>query len=310
MQLFDHLRNMKLFRLRFICKAETLLELDHFWGSALHGIFGQVIKKHYSVTNANGLLQLTEKGEQLMRLIIAQTAEEEKMNKYADPPQPMIFIIGLNDRILHMPGDGFEINITLVGNAVEQFPEIIKVIKWIGIEGIGRLKGHFRLQEVLIAKDTTDTFLPFNEVEKPTPMIISGVSDSPTYTNGVSLSFVSPVHLKVKGRFAAQPAPELLLERIFDRLTLLNHFYCGSYLPEDKPDFSNYAISATYHLSTYPFARYSNRHQMRLELVGQLGKILLQGDIKEVLPLLYLGQWVNIGKMASMGLGHFTVHHE
>ena len=35
----------------------------------------------------------------------------------------------------------------------------------------------------------------------------------------------------------------------------------------------------------------------------------LEGDLAPLLPWLRLGQWLHVGKNATMGMGHYALHH-
>jgi len=40
---------------------------------------------------------------------------------------------------------------------------------------------------------------------------------------------------------------------------------------------------------------------------GVVGSMTYEGDIREFLPLLVLGSWVNLGKGTSLGLGRYEL---
>jgi CRISPR/Cas system endoribonuclease Cas6 (RAMP superfamily) len=60
-----------------------------------------------------------------------------------------------------------------------------------------------------------------------------------------------------------------------------------------------------------PWTRYSSRQQQEMTLGGVLGRWTLHGDedtLSQIQPWLWLGQWLHVGKNATMGLGGYKLH--
>ena len=49
------------------------------------------------------------------------------------------------------------------------------------------------------------------------------------------------------------------------------------------------------------------RQQQEMQLGGLLGSVQLQGDLAPFAQLLHLGQWLHVGKNATMGLGGYRL---
>ena len=54
-------------------------------------------------------------------------------------------------------------------------------------------------------------------------------------------------------------------------------------------------------------ARYSARQKQETPLGGVVGRWTLRGDLAPLLPWLWLGQWLHLGKATAMGLGGYTL---
>jgi hypothetical protein len=55
------------------------------------------------------------------------------------------------------------------------------------------------------------------------------------------------------------------------------------------------------------WTRYSSRQKQEMTLGGVMGRWLLRGELAPLWPWLYLGQWLHLGKNATMGMGAYTL---
>ena len=55
------------------------------------------------------------------------------------------------------------------------------------------------------------------------------------------------------------------------------------------------------------WTRFSSRQQREMTLGGVLGQWKLAGDLGELLPWFWLGQWLHVGKNATMGMGMYSL---
>lgn len=60
-------------------------------------------------------------------------------------------------------------------------------------------------------------------------------------------------------------------------------------------------------LRWFDWGRYSQRQQQEMQLGGLLGAVTLHGDLAPFAELLHLGQWLHVGKNATMGLGGYRL---
>lgn len=51
------------------------------------------------------------------------------------------------------------------------------------------------------------------------------------------------------------------------------------------------------------WTRFSSRQQQEKTLGGVTGDWTLEGELTELLPWFWLGQWLHVGKNATMGMG-------
>ena len=60
-------------------------------------------------------------------------------------------------------------------------------------------------------------------------------------------------------------------------------------------------------LSWKDWTRFSNRQAQEMTLGGVIGEWKLSGEVSELLSWFWLGQWLHVGKNASMGMGKYSL---
>jgi hypothetical protein len=55
------------------------------------------------------------------------------------------------------------------------------------------------------------------------------------------------------------------------------------------------------------WTRFSSRQDQEMTLGGVIGEWTLLGDLGELLPWFWLGQWLHVGKNATMGMGRYLL---
>ena len=55
------------------------------------------------------------------------------------------------------------------------------------------------------------------------------------------------------------------------------------------------------------WTRFSSRQQREMTLGGVIGEWKLAGDLDDLLPWFWLGQWLHVGKNTTMGMGMYSL---
>jgi hypothetical protein len=55
------------------------------------------------------------------------------------------------------------------------------------------------------------------------------------------------------------------------------------------------------------WTRFSSRQDQEMTLGGVIGEWTLSGDLGDLLPWLWLGQWLHVGKNATMCMGRYSL---
>ena len=129
----------------------------------------------------------------------------------------------------------------------------------------------------------------------------------------MTLEFQSPVRLKYQNRLLTPQRFEVaaILGNLLRRVSMLSYFHGNAPLELDFKSLTA-AARSTAALSTElkwsEWTRYSSRQKTKMQMGGITGTVQLSGeDIKPFWPLLWIGQWLHIGKATSMGLGHYQI---
>jgi len=304
---YTPLEGLKIYKLKFVCQAKTLLHQGPFWGSALHGVLGQSLKQMLCLNGTKKCDACPEKASCSYQRIFhpAMPQGHPHQRKYADMPQPFIIQKDMFDKVVFLPGDQFSFGFNLVGSAINDFKHFCEAFIHAGKTGMGRMVSKFDVIQILCDPGGNDEFLPLGYGDLPKPVNHAAMV-FPKNIPSAKLCFVTPLHLKEQGIVVDKPSFQLLLHRLYERQVLLNHFYCDGDIPENV-NFGSPEIETRHQLQSYPFARFSNRHEKLLKLSGLLGNISLSGNMDKYIPLLFSGSLVNVGKMATLGLGQYRL---
>ncbi len=125
-----------------------------------------------------------------------------------------------------------------------------------------------------------------------------------------TLRFVSPVRIQYQGKIIHRPQ-SLSDKALF--LALYNRIKTSQTIA--YPDYDTFAnaiatISTQNQLQPIKVTRYSSRQQRKITLFGLIGRIAMttQTDaLTQLLPLLWTGQYLHIGKSTTLGMGQYQL---
>jgi len=229
------------------------------------------------------------------------------MRRYDSIPVPHILRLDRDYPDPIQAGDELTVSMVLVGAANERLPLIIQAMAAAGQGGLGPQRGQVWLHDVtqqlpdasppqLVA--TKGRLLDCPPPQPPAP---------PPAPAAVRLQFTSPY--KASGQANRSGGLDLgpFLMALVRRASLLQYFYTGSQLEAPFAELklaSEQARILDRALRRQDGSRYAARHGERVPTGGLIGHIDLDlSGIEALWPYLYLGQWLGVGKNASMGFG-------
>jgi hypothetical protein len=128
----------------------------------------------------------------------------------------------------------------------------------------------------------------------------------------VTLKIVTPLRLQNQGHPIAGQGlrPRTLFTALVRRASLLFELHAA--LPGLASDVRRLAAAAERlvderRLEWKDWTRFSNRQEREMTLGGVIGEWTLSGDLGELLPWFWLGQWLHVGKNTTMGMGRYLL---
>ncbi|MCA3176816.1 MAG: CRISPR system precrRNA processing endoribonuclease RAMP protein Cas6 [Burkholderiales bacterium] len=144
---------------------------------------------------------------------------------------------------------------------------------------------------------------------------ILAVPAAPPAPKQLRLHINTPLRLQQQGRALGltELEPRTLLAALTRRLALVLEFHAGqSHWGEQVPRLVTLAtqVQDQRQLRWHDWVRYSSRQQQEMTLGGVLGtwNLIAPGEVlAELWSWLWLGQWLHVGKNATMGMGGYTL---
>ncbi len=224
-------------------------------------------------------------------------------------PTPHIIRISNTSNFQVKPNKLFTVNIVLIGNSYQYLETLIRAMYIAGQSGFGKQRKKAQLIKVLEKKlDGNDQLILDEEIAlnavKPDSIPI------PQKPTQVLLKFITPYKPTGKSANKSNLEVDRFLMAIIRRLSLLQYFTTGERLDSDFKQLKKLTETIPVEANSY-WKKNTHQTQQRIKQNykhGWLGQITL--DLREHEPLwqfLYLGQWLHVGKNASMGFGQYKL---
>lgn len=302
---------MARYRLDFTTINEICL--PEYAGSTLRGAFGHALRH----------LACTTRAKACHGCILATTCPypavfEPQKPKYgtlelATPPVPYIIEPPPWGERKYFRGEVLSFHFTLIGHAIDHLNIVIMAWQRALARGIGAGQGTAHLKTIYYCTRQNETLI-HSSGENILPHSPKQILPYEPLTKKVILEFITPLRLQENGnalppsRINAKP----LLTALVRRASLLAEYYGGGPLYEAE-QFAALAqvaacINADTSLRWYDWTRRSTRQGRTMQLGGCIGSITLSGEIIPFSSVLYIGEWLHVGKEASFGLGQYRLH--
>lgn len=320
-------------RYRFSARVQQPLALPDYAGSLLRGQFGAALRNVACMTRAP-----TCPGCPLI-----QTCPYTRIFEAPPPPKGSHALQDFsqipNPYIIEPPTPGARVldadddlvfHLVLVGHATDQLALIIFALQRALAQGLTRQRVPTDLLQVDWV-DEAGKAHPIWTLEQPTilkhlaevtvpALKVATVCAIPTEVvdqqdKNITLHIQAPLRLQSQGKplGVGQLTPRALVAALARRSALLMEFHAGQNgWGEAAREVTRLSETLTdrQDLHWFDWTRYSSRQQQEMTLGGVLGRWTLHGEadtLNEIWPWLWLGQWLHVGKNASMGLGGYTL---
>ncbi len=305
-------------RYRFTAKLHAPLRLPNYAGSLLRGQFGAALRDVACMTRQPScggcpLLQTCP----YTRIFEAPAPPTHALQKFNNIPNAYVVEPPpLGTRELDA-GQRLVFHMVLAGGALAQLALVVFAWQRALAQGLTRARSVAELESVAWV-DEAGAATPVWTHEAP---VIAGheaslrVAAPASSLGGIALSVHTPLRLQSQGHplRPEQLTPRALIAAVARRAALMMEFHAG--LADWGPQVQQVVelaqtLSDTRDLRWQDWTRYSSRQQQEMTLGGVLGRWSLHGpspSLVSVWPWLWLGQWLHVGKNATMGMGAYNL---
>ncbi|GIK38059.1 MAG: CRISPR-associated endoribonuclease Cas6 [Chloroflexota bacterium] len=307
-------------RYELTLEALQLLQLSPLKGTSLRSGFGRTLKKlvccHPRLCKKTCTL-----GKSCPYSYIFETAppvNAEVLANLSEIPRPFVIQSSHDLKTTIVPGEQFVFGLTLIGTGIKYLPLFFHVFYELGKVGLGYTQGQYRLLSV----ETIFSNGQIKSIYNATDQSIWGV-DSTMYaeaiiaraatlpTDRITLNFLTPTRLKHQGKWIEQGPPfQALIKVLLGRISSLSYFHCDERLNVDFRGLIDRAAQVqVVNCETHweDWTRFSMRQHQEIEIGGLVGMITYEGDLRDYLPFLALGELIHVGKGAVFGNGRYQI---
>lgn len=290
-------------------RALDPLRLPPFAGSMLRGAFGHALRQLACITRKDDCSQCPLQ----MTCAYAQIFETPPLahltlKNLSAMPNPYVVEPPEHPGKGLQAGDVFRFSMVLMGKALAQLPLIFLAWERALDHGLGKYRHRCQLIGVQCETDSETIYQPGSKVATH---IFPSVKPPPV-DGRLTLEFTTPLRLRKAG--ANVGIRELDARTLLINLARRYQLLCDSQLQNPgQLDFAGLDRSARQielqaDMSWLDWSRYSNRQRQSMPMGGLVGRLTLTGDLTPFVDLLYMGQWIHVGKEAVFGLGRYLVH--
>lgn len=300
-------------RYRFTFCAKENLRLPEYAGSLLRGQFGAALRRTACLTGlkhcpACPLLRTCP----YPAIYETPAPAHHALQKFTNVPNPYVIEpppFGTRDIAA---GESLSFNIVLIGRALVQLPLIVYSLQRALSDGLGKQRVKANLHAV--QWEDAEALVPVWNAEQGRVLEHTPGLNMPIIENvdAVTLHIHSPLRLQHQGSplRVAQLSVRALVATLLRRVALLFEMHADR--PNAVADPRGLVQRAERlqderDLRWLDWTRYSSRQRQEMTLGGVVGTWRLRGDLGPLLPWLWLGQWLHVGKSAVMGMGGYRL---
>jgi hypothetical protein len=306
--------SLPLARYRFSFRMEDDLRLPEYSGSLLRGQFGAALRRNACMTGASTchpcpLLHTCP----YPTIFETPAPSSHPLQHFSQVPNPYVIeppAFGLR-RL--SAGETIAFHLVLVGRALAQLPLITHAFERAFAQGFGRDRSRGRLLALEAEGESGIQSVWDAERSRIIPHSQTLTMPRLPRVRTITLKISTPLRLQNQGRPTSPDAlrPRTLFTAILRRASLLLELHAG--IPAlDPAQATRLAASAARvsddrALRWQDWTRYSSRQKQEMTLGGVVGEWRISGELDELLPWFWLGQWLHVGKNATMGMGMYAL---
>lgn len=301
---------LRLLTLRFQCRFARPVVPWEFFGATLRGGLGYTLRRFFCIRNTAHCHRCPLTLKCVYRKVFEPEAAAERLSLpgISDVPRPFIFDV--TPARAEAPASDIEFRLTLVGEAIKYYHYLIYAVIEMGERGIARQRLPFTVVSVR-QEDMPETVL-YDEADKVIKPYVQPVAAKwrAGRRKRLTLEFLTPMRIKHNGGFNWQGEFAPLFKSLLRRITLLEDVYCGGSPRREVKELvaaADAVVMAKKKLVWHDLARMSTRQRQLTLHGGYCGIIRYEGDFKQLMPYLRIGEQVHAGHNATFGLGKYRL---
>ena len=304
-------------RYRFHVRVTATLSLPDYAGSALRGAFGHALLQvcGLSAHDRDNNTSLFQQSPYVEVFAPQQLPQAVSLKNLAQLPVPYIIEAPLTQVRVYQPDETLLFEMVLCGNALQHLPVVILAWRRAFLRGVGGGdgKGELYKAEILEPDGTAKVIYDYGYpriVPHETIITAPNFDASACFKMDVHLLLETPLRLQQQGSILGprEMTAPALLRNLIRRVTLQLQMQQPDACPlEQIRHLNNLAdkVEDERRLAWQEWGRYSSRQKQAMKLGGVTGHWLLNDVSTELLPFIYLGQWLHVGKETAFGLGKY-----
>ncbi|MEW6457062.1 MAG: CRISPR system precrRNA processing endoribonuclease RAMP protein Cas6 [Acidobacteriota bacterium] len=318
LNLKEKFQSLKFEKYRFNLLFQDDISIPSYKGALLRGAFGYMLRKIFCVQRQIKLCEDCIMKESCVYSYLFETPNLKKevyfLSLKTSVPHPFVLEPHLDEKTQYKAGEIFQFDLILIGKAINYLPYVVFAFREIGRKGLGSSHAKYRLDSVSLLKNNKEftIFDGSTELFKEIPQEdLCSTNDEKTIKgNNLNLNFLTPTRIKEKKDLIVEPQFSNIIKSLLIRLSLLSNFHCDSKIELDLKSLVEKSRSIKINHSNLrwnDWTHFSSRLKEKIILGGFTGNISFNGEIKEWLPLIELGEALHIGNGTSFGLGRYKI---
>jgi len=205
---------------------------------------------------------------------------------------------------------------SLIGKGITHADLVLRILERVAHRGVGRGGVPWRVLDRQIAgPQNPEDWHSFTHLEHGAAAVsghrwpVPAMADLPW-----RIEWLTPLRLQHEGQVLRMLNGRVLLSALLRRISLLSYFHMGNELEAPFAEWAERAHSLELQqqgLRWQRGTRQSSRQGTTVPLDGLTGELFVDGRdrpwLAELWPWFWLGQWLHLGKSASLGLGQYRI---
>lgn len=299
----SNLDNLYFCKYKFTIQFHNKVVLPEYHGSMIRGTFGDALKEIVCIKDDGNCNSC----KYLEGCAFPYIFDKNTISKKRKVPHPYIIEPERFD------GNKLTFNIILIGKAIKYTEQIFYTVRRMGSLGFGVNREKFKLIKVenLIENNKYETIYNGigNYLEKYSAIYIKNLDFN--FSNTVSLNILTQMKIEDNGKIVKDLSFNILLRSLYRRISNMLYIYCDSKLNIDYMDLferSKSVITTNQDLYLKTVDRFSSTQNKKTELIGIKGNIEFSGLTEDFYILVFLGQYLHVGKGISFGMGRYIIN--